>query len=285
MEDIIRKELTEVEKSLMSKVDGIQIIACHRNLISVKVLKTKHRELTASIQFPKDYPESILLIEIKSKVFPPSLVNHISQICDQELKKYVGQKQVVLLIKFLRKFLDENPLLPCRDELTAVKKNILQEGVDSIKMKQKQGQVSVHVKQEQYFLKCTMVVPENYPIDRVDLKLDKHNFPSVMAYYFISQAKEFARQAVEAPLKRDPKKPEFKPSPHVQKVLEFLTKHCAKRYPIEMCPICGKRTLPENPEEIVTDMTHISYAERLYCGHLYHHGCLDKFMKTPPFHG
>lgn len=28
-----------------------------------------------------------------------------------------------------------------------------------------------------------------------------------------------------------------------------------------------------------------NYIERVYCGHLFHHGCLDKFMKTPPFQG
>lgn len=32
-------------------------------------------------------------------------------------------------------------------------------------------------------------------------------------------------------------------------------------------------------------MMDAKYAERLYCGHLFHHGCLDKFMKKPPFHG
>jgi len=25
--------------------------------------------------------------------------------------------------------------------------------------------------------------------------------------------------------------------------------------------------------------------ERVYCGHLYHHGCLAKYLKTPPFKG
>ena len=37
------------------------------------------------------------------------------------------------------------------------------------------------------------------------MKLEDHNFPASMAYYFVSQAKEFARQAVEPPLKKNPK--------------------------------------------------------------------------------
>ena len=26
-----------------------------------------------------------------------------------------------------------------------------------------------------------------------------------------------------------------------------------------------------------------NYIERVYCGHLFHHGCMDRYMKTPPF--
>jgi len=110
------------------------------------------------------------------------------------------------------------------------------------------------------------------------MKLEDHNFPASMAYYFVSQAKEFARQAVEPPLKKNPKyvdaaicrrkcrvvffliiiltcynrMPEFQPSPHVKKVFEFLVKYCAKRYPVEVCPICGEQTLPGDPSVRIT---------------------------------
>ena len=56
--------------------------------------KTRERELTACIQFPQDYPNSTLLVEIKSKFLTPALVKSINQICDQELKNYIGRKQV-----------------------------------------------------------------------------------------------------------------------------------------------------------------------------------------------
>ena len=56
--------------------------------------KTKHKEVIACVQFPDCYPHSILLTEIKSKVFPPVLNSSINEICDQELKKHVGHKQV-----------------------------------------------------------------------------------------------------------------------------------------------------------------------------------------------
>ena len=67
-------------------------------LSAVMFRKTKERELTACIQFPKDYPDSPLLVEIKSKYLTPSLLKSVNQICDQELKKYVGKKQVKSLL-------------------------------------------------------------------------------------------------------------------------------------------------------------------------------------------
>uniref|UniRef100_H2YY37 RWD domain-containing protein n=1 Tax=Ciona savignyi TaxID=51511 RepID=H2YY37_CIOSA len=203
--NIINNELKDVQKYLPSKIEGCEIIGCHQNLVSIKIKKTKHRELTVCIQFPQNYPSDILLVEIKSKVMSPALVNNVAQICDNELKKYVGGKQVMILLKFLRKFLDENPLLPCRDELNNVKKDLLQEGVDVMKMKQKQGITSVEIFKGNYHLKFTVSIPDDYPLTSVQMTLDRHNFPAVMAYYFICQAREFARQAVEPPLKKNPK--------------------------------------------------------------------------------
>ena len=47
-----------------------------------------------------------------------------------------------------------------------------------------------------------MSVPDRYPAEKVELKLEDHNFPASMGYYFISQAQEYARQAVEPPLNK-----------------------------------------------------------------------------------
>lgn len=38
-------------------------------------------------------------------------------------------------------------------------------------------------------------------------------------------------------------------------------------------------------QDIVMNGKDENYIERVYCGHLFHHGCLDKFMNTPPFQG
>lgn len=40
-----------------------------------------------------------------------------------------------------------------------------------------------------------------------------------------------------------------------------------------------------NLQEAVRDPTDHQFVERVYCNHLFHYGCLDKYMKTPPFQG
>lgn len=282
--EVVSEELAFIKSNLTSLVGDIDLIACHQNLVSIRIKKTKHREVIACIQFPESYPHNILLIEIKSKVFPPVLNSNINQICDQELKKCIGQTQILFLTKFLRKFIDENPLLPCRDEIAQAKKEVFQD-CDVVKMKQKQGKINIHAKKNKYFFKFSIAVPDEYPVTRTVLEVEGTNFPSTMAYYFISQAREFARQAVEPPLRKSNKQPAFVPSPQVFKVVKFIVKDCVKRYPVENCPICEKPTLPSEPNAVVTGVKEDNYAERVFCGCLFHHGCLDKYMKTPPFTG
>lgn len=52
------------------------------------------------LQFPKDYPQSGILVELKSKTLSEKLLNKLVDICDQEMKKYSGQQQVIILEGF-----------------------------------------------------------------------------------------------------------------------------------------------------------------------------------------
>ena len=38
-------------------------------------------------------------------------------------------------------------------------------------------------------------------------------------------------------------------------------------------------------QDKITDPYGEKHVERIYCGHIYHHKCLDDYMKTPPFAG
>ena len=52
--------------------------------------------MTVHLQFPKDYPQSGILVELKSKTLSEKLLNKLVDICDQEMKKYIGKQQVII---------------------------------------------------------------------------------------------------------------------------------------------------------------------------------------------
>ena len=55
---------------------------------------TDFKQLTLCIQFPKDYPQEKLIIELKSKTIPEKFLDGLVGVCDQELNKHLGNTQV-----------------------------------------------------------------------------------------------------------------------------------------------------------------------------------------------
>lgn len=46
------------------------------------------------IQFPKDYPDVPLIVELKSKTVAAKILDNVTKLCDEELKKWRGKQQV-----------------------------------------------------------------------------------------------------------------------------------------------------------------------------------------------
>ena len=55
---------------------------------------TEYKEITVKIQFPDDYPNSLLIIETKSKTICMKMIKGLENICEQELRKEIGRPQV-----------------------------------------------------------------------------------------------------------------------------------------------------------------------------------------------
>ena len=55
---------------------------------------TAHKNMVICTQFPADYPNSRLLVELKSKTIPDKFMDSLVNVCDQELDKHIGKKQV-----------------------------------------------------------------------------------------------------------------------------------------------------------------------------------------------
>ena len=46
------------------------------------------------LQFSEKYPTSAIIVELKSKTLPPRLLAKMTELCDQEAKKFLGKPQV-----------------------------------------------------------------------------------------------------------------------------------------------------------------------------------------------
>ncbi|CAK9823578.1 hypothetical protein ANTRET_LOCUS1889 [Anthophora retusa] len=278
----IDDELQEVSKLCQNVVNGSRLVSCVRTMVRVEITKTKFKTIIVCIQFSEDYPRTPLLIELKSKTLSVKLLDGLTEVCEKECKKLQGKAQVLPILKFIRNYIDENPLICCYDEISAVKKIL--ENEDELKLKQKYSCIGLKVQRGLYYFKAKIVIPDNYPVACVKLEDADTNFPPLFTRHFLAQGREIGRQCVEPPLKKQPQKAPFQPSPSLKIVASFLIK-AVKTLPQEHCQLCRQLCLPANPENAETNETADMHVERLYCGHLFHLQCLVRYMKTPPFHG
>ncbi|XP_056639960.1 uncharacterized protein LOC130447264 [Diorhabda sublineata] len=276
---LIDDELSEVRKLCEHVVPGTKLVSCVRTMVRAEIKRTDYKKLVVCIQFREDYPKTLLLLELKSKTLSEKLLLKLTDVCEQEIKKYLGKPQVLNTIKFLRNFLDENPLSCCYDEISNIRK-LFQ--ADELKLKQKSSTVVFNLKNGEYYLTCRIFVPDNYYLSAVELQQVNTNFSPALQRYIISQAQEIARKCVEPPLKKKPREPEFKPVPSLQKCVEFLV-DCIKRLPGERCQFCNKICFPSDPKLLENDENSPKHIERIYCGHLFHQECFFNYMKQPPF--
>lgn len=163
---LIEDELCEVKKLCENVVPGSKLVSCVRTMVRAEIKRTDFKKIVVCIQFPDGYPKSPLLIELKSKTLSEKLLQRLTSVCEDENKKYLERPQVLNTIKFLRQFIDENPLSCCFDEITNLKKTL--SGDDEIKLKQKTSSLVIKVYNNKYFLNCRVVVPENYPLIAVE---------------------------------------------------------------------------------------------------------------------
>ena len=56
--------------------------------------QTDYKQLTVRAQFGEEYPHTPLLIELTSKTVPEKLLEGMVKVCDQEMQKHKGKRQV-----------------------------------------------------------------------------------------------------------------------------------------------------------------------------------------------
>lgn len=75
--------------------------------------------------------------------------------------------------------------------------------------------------------------------------------------------------------------------PSLYVAVKFMVSSFAARLPEESCQACGKAVLPADPNttkaKTLAKSNHPERPMRVFCGHWFHHCCLDEWLRNPPF--
>jgi len=279
---LIEDELSELKRCCEAQVQNSKVITAVPALVRIEIEKNPFKKIVCCLIYPKDYPSQHILMELKSKTISQKLLTGLTQVCEGEAKKYLGKPQALIVLKVISKFIDENPLCCCAEEIYKLKAML--EPQDTLKLSQKNSCIHLSILKNNYMLKARLSVPENYPQAQIDIVASDCNFPRVFKVWFVENAKELARRCVEAPLKPKPNQPRFVAKPSLLPAAKFLIES-VQRYPTEKCQICRQVLFPPDPANAIHNEKAAAHVERVYCGHAYHHDCLVLYMKTPPFEG
>lgn len=162
----IEDELLEIKGLCESIIEGSKLVSCVKTMVRVEIKRTRFKHVIICIQFPIEYPTKPILIELKSKTLSSLLLMKLTEVCEEETKKYLGKRQILQVLKLLRSFMDENPLCCCYEEINNVKK-MLNAEEDEIKLKQKSSSINLKIVNKMYFLKTKIKVPDLYPDQQV----------------------------------------------------------------------------------------------------------------------
>lgn len=80
------------------------------------------------------------------------------------LEKF-SHSQILPTLKFIRNYIEENPLICCYEEISTLKELLTDR--DELKLRQKNSTINLIVNQGLYYFKTKLVVPDNYPVSHV----------------------------------------------------------------------------------------------------------------------
>lgn len=288
---IIDDELRQV-KTKISTLKDAQLVSCVPQQVRIDVQRTKSKRMTVCMQFPAQYPDRLIIVELKSKTLPQRFLDATLKSVDANKEQFLRARQQVLPVaRFICDYLDANPLCVCAEEISDLRKeaSVNTENGEFLTVKQKQNLVHLRAQERAYFVEARMTVDEQYPESSVSTSFET-NLPALFQRFLAGQTKEIARRCVQPPLLRRKKgeKPppvvQFEPRPSLFPVGKFVLE-TIRRYPNELCGLCRVVCLPSDPTTNTEDMDSDGFVERVYCGHIFHHCCIDKYMTTPPFKG
>ena len=88
-------------------------------------------------------------------------------LCSEDIMSLLPCFQILQLVTLLKRFIDENPLCVCSEEINYMKKDLLRD-TDEVKLKQKTSQVVLKLKEVDYHMTVKITVPDDYPDRQVE---------------------------------------------------------------------------------------------------------------------
>ncbi|XP_053959221.1 uncharacterized protein LOC128863867 [Anastrepha ludens] len=285
---IIEYEIEEIRKLCENTVPNSKIIAClcgDSPLVRVDIHDNSlHRQLTVCLRFPPEYPNDSILVELKSRTLSLKFLDSLARLCEKHARQHLGKPQGLHVLCFVQQYIHENPLCVCFDEIQELRRDLSANATpDLLKLKQRHSIVQLTAKGGEYYYKLNAYIPNEYPKQGVQLQQQESNLPPILVRYLNGQSCEIARQCVEPPLRVDKNnQAAFQPVPSLYRALKFCLE-ATSDFDVELCPICDKKVLPKEPSQLELDDTKDAFVERVYCGHLFHQGCLKHYLQQPPF--
>jgi hypothetical protein len=164
----MQEEIEEVKTAL----DASTLETATADFIVCKFARTHFNSLKLRLMFPKDYPSSALLVEITSNVLPTGLLKKMTKQCDVEAAKHVGGKQIMPVIELVRSTIDNSRMLYAFKEVRETAQ--LMQGHGTMTVLDTKGVVKLRIEAPplgNYFLEVSLMVPENYPVDAIEIKM------------------------------------------------------------------------------------------------------------------
>lgn len=289
--DLINSELVEIREKCERQIKNSKLITCNATLVRVDLLPDRpNRSMTVCLRFPaQNYPQSSsILVELKSRIYSDMLLAELTRLIDVYARDNLGEPQALRVLAFAQQYLLDNPLCVCLDEIKQLRTDlktpeITPYAASQLKLRQRTSCVELIARGGGYVYRVTAAVPDTYPEQSVELRGQESNLPNVLVRYLNCQSREIARQCVEPPLRLNKDElANFRPRRSLYRTLKFCLEATRDFY-MELCPICENPVLPQQPENLVLDEHADGFVERVYCGHLFHQGCLKHYMAEPPF--
>lgn len=271
------KEVRQVN-ALVARIKGSIQGEPEEGVLRIQISAGKYR-CRVRFQVMREYPHDGTLVEIEKHNFPPRITNlHLLQTREIVRRCVAGYSPTVALLA-------SNPIKapPRLNASKTPRVSLTNETMHNIKhdvavLKKVADLRAVNAskdKRNQEMMHSTQV--------RKDARRELRTLAKAEAASDEVQEQKMADLEAKQALAMQ-QRPSENPMPSLLAAADFLVSTFAHKLPSEPCQACGKCILPDDPKDKqLMDPEHPARPTRTFCGHWFHHNCLNEWLTNPPF--